>query len=137
MRTQLISCRKLILCALGMSDTRYAREVYLEMADTNKKHPSTQYLLYKIALRCQDIELGKCIFLTHLCMGLFGKQPSASIQFAVHLPKMRPCCTPASWRLSVLVIVLKVLPPCREYSTNMTMVPLAASTFLLYYGTTS
>lgn len=49
--------RKLILCALGMSDSQRAREVYLEMSDMNKKHPSTQYLLYKIALRCQDVEL--------------------------------------------------------------------------------
>lgn len=137
MRTQLISCRKLVLCALGMSDIQHAKEVYLEMSDTNKKHPSTQYLLYKIALRCQDIELGICIILTRLYMDLFGKQPSVSIQFAVHLPRMRRCYTPAFWKLSVLVIVLKVLPPCRECSTNMTMVPPAASTFQLCYGTTS
>lgn len=49
--------RKLILCALGGSDPQRARDAYHEMSDTNQKHPSTQYLLYKIALRCQDVEL--------------------------------------------------------------------------------
>lgn len=50
--------RKLILCALGMSNPQRAREAYLEMSETNKQHPSSQYLIYKIALRCQNTRLG-------------------------------------------------------------------------------
>ncbi|KAL8827014.1 MAG: hypothetical protein Q9191_003443 [Dirinaria sp. TL-2023a] len=57
----------LILCALGGSDPQRARDVYLEMSGTNQKHPSTQYLLYKIALRCQDVELGIWLILIRLC----------------------------------------------------------------------
>ena len=28
------------------------------MLDSNKKDPSTQYLVYKVALRCRDLDLG-------------------------------------------------------------------------------
>lgn len=49
--------RKLILCALGMSDQGKAREVYSQMSPSNKKDPSTMYLLYKVALRCYDTDL--------------------------------------------------------------------------------
>lgn len=50
--------RKLILCALGLSDLGKAREIYYGMSDSNKKDPSTQYLVYKVALRCRDLGLG-------------------------------------------------------------------------------
>ncbi len=49
--------RKLILCALGTSDPAKALEVYSQMSATNRKDPSTQYLLYKVALRSQDVDL--------------------------------------------------------------------------------
>ena len=49
--------RKLILCALGRSDVTKAREIYAQMSTSNKRDPSTQYLLYKVALRYQDPEL--------------------------------------------------------------------------------
>lgn len=47
-----------MLCALGMSNPQRAKEVYFEMSDANRQHPSTRYLTYKVALRCQDKELG-------------------------------------------------------------------------------
>ena len=50
--------RKSIMCALGISDFGKAREIYARMSDANKKDPSTQYLVYKVALRCQDPDLG-------------------------------------------------------------------------------
>ena len=46
------------MCALGLSDFGKAREIYARMSDANKKDPSTQYLVYKGALRCQDLDLG-------------------------------------------------------------------------------
>ena len=49
--------RKLILCALGISDAAKALEIYSQMSATNKKDPSSQYLLYKVALRSQDADL--------------------------------------------------------------------------------
>ncbi|KAF6237883.1 hypothetical protein HO173_004084 [Letharia columbiana] len=54
--------RKLILCALSMSDQAKAREVYSQMSPPNKKDPSTMYVLYKVALRCRDSGLAaECI----------------------------------------------------------------------------
>ena len=50
--------RKLILCALGMSDEAKAREVFLQMSPSHRKDPSTMYLLYKVAMRSHDSELG-------------------------------------------------------------------------------
>lgn len=50
-----------MLCALGMSDQVKAREVYSQMSPCNKKYPSTMYLLYKVALRCRDSELGEYV----------------------------------------------------------------------------
>lgn len=47
-----------MLCALGASDAAKAREVYSQMSDHNQKDPSTQYLLYKVALRLHDLEQG-------------------------------------------------------------------------------
>lgn len=41
-----------------MSDAGKAREVFSQMSDHNKRDPSTQYLLYKVALRVRDVELG-------------------------------------------------------------------------------
>lgn len=49
--------RKLILCAIGKSDSAKALELYSQMSTTNKMDPSTQYLLYKVALRSHDAEL--------------------------------------------------------------------------------
>lgn len=54
--------RKLILCALSVSNQAKAKEVYSQMSPSNKKDPSTVYLLYKVALRCRDSELAtECI----------------------------------------------------------------------------
>ena len=50
--------RKSILCALGLSDLGKARDVYYGMTESNKKDPTTQYLVYKVALRCRDLDLG-------------------------------------------------------------------------------
>ena len=47
-----------MICALGMADTRRALEAHMEMSQVTKQHPSTQYLLYKVALRSQDTDLG-------------------------------------------------------------------------------
>lgn len=51
-----------MLCALGMSDQAKAQEVYSQMSPSNKKDPSTMYLLYKVALRCRDSGLGDYVF---------------------------------------------------------------------------
>ena len=48
--------RKLILCALAQADLVKARKIYAEMSISHRKELSTQYLLYKIALRCQESE---------------------------------------------------------------------------------
>ena len=48
-----------MVCAMGMADVRKAVDAYSAMSEANKKHPSTQYILYKVALRSQDTDQGK------------------------------------------------------------------------------
>ena len=50
--------RKLMLCALALSNEEAGLEIYSEMSESNRMNPSTQYLLYKIALRLGDIGQG-------------------------------------------------------------------------------
>ncbi|KAA6414480.1 MAG: hypothetical protein FRX48_01229 [Lasallia pustulata] len=51
--------RKLILCAMGRQDPLKAREIYAQMSEMNQHDHLTQYLLYKVALRCGDTELAE------------------------------------------------------------------------------
>lgn len=50
-----------MVCALGMADVQKALDAHSAMSEVNKRHPSSQYLLYKVALRSQNAELGKSI----------------------------------------------------------------------------
>ena len=49
--------RKLMICALSQAESVRAREVYNQMSSTSQKEPATLYLLYKIALGCQNVEM--------------------------------------------------------------------------------
>ncbi|RFU28018.1 hypothetical protein B7463_g8334, partial [Scytalidium lignicola] len=49
--------RKLLLCALARQDIRSARGIFDSMSDTAKEEPMTRFLMYKIAIRCGDIDL--------------------------------------------------------------------------------
>lgn len=49
--------RKLLLCALARTDLGSAREIFSSMPDTAKNEPMSRFLMYKIALRCQDIDM--------------------------------------------------------------------------------
>lgn len=51
--------RKLLLCALRRHDLSSAREVHSHMSDACKGAPMTKYLMYKLALRSEDEELGQ------------------------------------------------------------------------------
>ena len=51
--------RKLLLCALRRHDLSSARELYSHMSDGSKSAPMTKYLMYKLALRSEDEDLGK------------------------------------------------------------------------------
>jgi meiosis protein SPO22/ZIP4 len=53
--------RKAMLCALGQNDTATAREIFFSMSETAQANPQSGLLLYKVALRSQDNDLGKCI----------------------------------------------------------------------------
>lgn len=50
--------RKLILCALGRQDFTSARETYVQMSEAGRKAPMTMYLMYKVAIRTEDDEMG-------------------------------------------------------------------------------
>ncbi|KAG9248179.1 meiosis protein SPO22/ZIP4 like-domain-containing protein [Calycina marina] len=54
--------RKLLLCALAKNDYNTARDVYGAMPDTTKNDPMTRFLMYKISIRCDDLEYAsKCL----------------------------------------------------------------------------
>lgn len=48
--------RKLLLCALSRQDTNSARDTYGSMSDVARNEPLTRFLMYKISLRCGDME---------------------------------------------------------------------------------
>ncbi|KAB5586055.1 meiosis protein SPO22/ZIP4 like-domain-containing protein [Coniochaeta sp. 2T2.1] len=49
--------RKLILCSMRRNDIDGARSIYHAMAEETQKEPRTLYLLYKIAIRSDDLAL--------------------------------------------------------------------------------
>ncbi|KAL8774382.1 MAG: hypothetical protein Q9209_001133 [Squamulea sp. 1 TL-2023] len=49
--------RKRLLCALGRSDLATCRDIRCQMLEWTERDPHTQYLLYKVALKCQDGDL--------------------------------------------------------------------------------
>lgn len=49
--------RKLILCALGMSDVSEVRHIADTILEQSRNEPSTHYLLFKLALRSNDADL--------------------------------------------------------------------------------
>ena len=48
--------RKLMLCALNRAESQKARETYLGMSSAIQSESTSQYLLYKSALRTQDLD---------------------------------------------------------------------------------
>ncbi|KAH7090298.1 meiosis protein SPO22/ZIP4 like-domain-containing protein [Paraphoma chrysanthemicola] len=58
--------RKIIQCALCEQNFAAAREAYKNMSDTGKEDPITQYLMYKVGLRSEDIDLATAS-LDHVC----------------------------------------------------------------------
>lgn len=54
--------RKMILCALARHDHAAARQIFFGMSEMGKAMPMTRYLMYKVALGINDVELGR--FLT-------------------------------------------------------------------------
>jgi hypothetical protein len=54
---ELISIRKLLLCAMARKDVGSAREIFSSMPDSAKNEPMSRFLMYKIAIRCGESEL--------------------------------------------------------------------------------
>jgi len=52
-----VADRKLLLCALAKQDTNSARDTFASMSDTSKNEPMTRFLMYKVAIRCGDVDL--------------------------------------------------------------------------------
>jgi hypothetical protein len=49
--------RKLLLCALGRQDIGSARDIFGTMSEVARDEPMTRFLMYKIAIRCGEIEI--------------------------------------------------------------------------------
>jgi hypothetical protein len=62
---ELILPSKSMTVALSKGDITTARAVYHQMSESGKSAVMTQYLMYKIALQENDVELGKHLKLTH------------------------------------------------------------------------
>ena len=56
---RLIVLSKSMTVALSKGDVTAARAAYHQMSDIGKSSTMTQYLMYKIALQENDVELGK------------------------------------------------------------------------------
>lgn len=48
--------RKLLLCASATQDFNSARDIFGSMSDVAKNEPMTRFLMYKIAIRCEEVE---------------------------------------------------------------------------------
>ncbi|KAL3427171.1 hypothetical protein PVAG01_00680 [Phlyctema vagabunda] len=48
--------RKLLQCALAQQDFTTARDVFGQMTDSTKDEPLTRFLMYKIAIRCHELD---------------------------------------------------------------------------------
>lgn len=53
-----LQSRKIILCALAIQDYAAARTVFNQMSESARAQPMTRHLMYKVALREQDSDLG-------------------------------------------------------------------------------
>ena len=54
--------RKLMLCALGQADSTKCQQIYNQMSLATQDEPTTLYILYKVALKSQDLETAtKCL----------------------------------------------------------------------------
>ena len=81
--------RKLILCALGLNNTSKAWSVASKMSEINKADVSTQYLLYKCAIRCHDPEMASQCF-NNICSRLSADgNKDASLIYACVLEAQR------------------------------------------------
>ncbi|KAF7952888.1 hypothetical protein EAE96_006111 [Botrytis aclada] len=49
--------RKLLLCALNRGDINSARDIFASMSDSAKEEPLTRFLMYKISIRSEEVEL--------------------------------------------------------------------------------
>ncbi|TGO23157.1 hypothetical protein BPAE_0142g00190 [Botrytis paeoniae] len=49
--------RKLLLCSLNRGDINSARDIFTSMSDCAKEEPLTRFLMYKIAIRSEEVEL--------------------------------------------------------------------------------
>jgi hypothetical protein len=62
---ELTPSSKSMTVALATGDVTAARAAYHQMSENGKSAVMTQYLMYKIALQENDVELGKQLPLTH------------------------------------------------------------------------
>ena len=48
-----------MLCAVKTLNLTTAREIYSQMSTSNKMEPSTQFIIYEVALLSRESDLGK------------------------------------------------------------------------------
>lgn len=84
-----------------MSNQSKAKEAYSQMSPSNKEDPSSMYLLYKVALRCRDSELGDYVLL-FLGMDKFDKTKLPNVLTLSALPQLKTplCCMHVFWKRS-------------------------------------
>ena len=51
--------RRIIHCAVQNADYGKATEVYEKMSEETKQHPTTLFLMFRVALRTSNNQLGK------------------------------------------------------------------------------
>lgn len=84
--------RKLILCGLESSNTALARDAFEELPEGSRSVPLTRFLMYKVALKDRDLDLGM-----HLLVGQYltfkilisAQRKNALMHFAILNPMER------------------------------------------------
>jgi hypothetical protein len=72
--TDKVDGRKLLLCALARQDFGSAREAYGSMPDVAKNESLTRFLMFKIAIRCDEVEFAsECL---HVINSASTKDPT-------------------------------------------------------------
>ncbi|KAI9055545.1 hypothetical protein LZ554_000492 [Drepanopeziza brunnea f. sp. 'monogermtubi'] len=114
--------RKLLLCALARTDIGSAREIFSSMSDAAKNEPMSRFLMYKIAVRCQETDLAA------ECLQLIG---SASTKD----PKLLYACVldaqQAGDRVQTLAALQLVLENCGYDAPSINLASLLRLTISL------
>lgn len=119
---------------MGKSDFTKCREIRHQMSRSTQCNPLTQYLLYKVALRCHDVDSGRLRICFSVLKLSFDQLPSVSTELPRHPRLTLLCCMRVSWTLKRMETGFKSSVRWIAYTVESTMLLLQVFTCLLCFG---